>query len=855
MDSYNKKILLVEDNPGDARLVREMLKDIQGEPFILEHTEYLASALHIIKENSVDIILLDLSLPDSQGLKTFCTIQGHASRSPVIVLSGLDDKAIAIEAVKKGAQDYLIKGEIEGNVLARSIWYAIERKQNELVLQEGERRYRRLVEMLPDIVYRIDTNGRFTFINDAISVFGYKPKDLIGEHFSKLIHPDDIDKISRMEVLPKLKGKTNAEIKAPKLFDERRTGERKTTGLEVRIKPKQSQEYMEYIVQVIRWPRKQEKIVEVAATGHYDEDIKKRDKHFIGTIGVIRDITGHKQAEELICKLSLAVEQSPNMIIIADIKGQIEYANPKFTMVTNYIVEEIIGNSLMDILKPDETSGKNDNSRWDTIVSNSEWREEFLSKKKNKEPFWANLTISPIKNQEGAVSHYLAIMEDVTERKRTAEKVHYLAYYDSVTALPNRELFSDRLNMAIIHANRKKYMLAVIFIDLDRFKNINDTLGHSIGDRLLKVIASRLKNCLREEDTISRQGGDEFVLLLPEISRIEDIGDVIQRILKKIKEPALIKQHRLCITASAGIALYPNDGNTVETILKNADTAMYISKEAGKDNYRFYSPVMQERAYEQLVEETNLHHAVENREFLVYYQPQICIRTGNIIGMEALIRWNHHEKGVILPAEFIQLAEDTELIVPIDLWVLRTACRQNSRWQREGLPPVTVAVNISGHTFKRENFEKIVADIVKETNIPPDTLELEITERIAIQNLDETIIKLNELKRLGIKIAIDDFGTGFSSLGYLSKFPFEKLKIGMTFIHNLHKDPTNAAIVSSVTAMAKNLNLKVIAEGVEVKEQLNFLREIGCDEFQGFLFSKAVPEKKMREMLSNGYDS
>ncbi|MCF6149666.1 MAG: EAL domain-containing protein [Candidatus Kuenenia sp.] len=840
-----KKILLVEDNPGDVLLVREMLGDIQSISFNLECTDRLSSAMEKLKREHIDIILLDLSLPDSQGLKTFCTMQAHASKIPIVVLSGLGDEEIAVEALKKGAQDYLIKGKIDGDLLARTMRYSIERKQIELELQDGKQRYKRLVEMLPDIIYRIDANGYFTFVNEAVRVFGYQPEELIGKHFSELIHPEDIKKVSRAEVLLGYSGKAENDQPPPKLFDERRTGPRKTTGLQIRIKSKESREYMEYTIQVIKWPKKQEKIIEVNAAGYYDTDVMKSDKQFIGTVGVIRDITVSKHAEEMICTLSLAVEQSPTMIVVTDIKGHIDYVNPKFSKVTCFEPSEVIGKNLMDVIRPEGSQSKEGKTLWETIALKGEWKEEFSSRKKQGEPFWMSLSLSSIKNNEGVVTHYLAIMEDITEHKQAEERIHYLAYYDSLTSLPNRELFRDRLNMAIIHAHRKKQMLAAAFIDIDRFKKVNDTLGHDTGDRLLKIIADRIKSCIREEDTLSRQGGDEFVLLLPEINRMEDVNDVIQRILRKVKDPVIIGEYELRISASIGIALYPDDGTTAETLLKNADSAMYISKESGRDNNHFYSSTMQEKAYEQLIEEMNLRRALENREFLIYYQPQVNITTGQIIGMEALLRWKHPKKGLISPAEFIPLAEDTGQIVPIDFWVLRTACEQGMAWQKAGLPSVPIAVNISGHTFGRENLIEFVHDVLGKTNMSPNTLDLEITEGIAIQNLQTTIYKLNKLKNLGIQITIDDFGTGFSSLSYLSKFPIQKLKIGMTFIHDLHKDPTNSAIVKAVISMAKSLKLTVIAEGVETNEQFEFLRGLECDQFQGYLCSKAITVEEM----------
>ncbi len=433
----------------------------------------------------------------------------------------------------------------------------------------------------------------------------------------------------------------------------------------------------------------------------------------------------------------------------------------------------------------------------------------------------------------------IAILYDITERKTAEEAIWHQAYHDSLTGLPNRILFKDRLNTALAQATRESHKLAVMFLDLDRFKNINDTLGHASGDKFLQSIAIRLTKCIRSSDTVARLGGDEFTLLLPHIHSEEDAFKIAQKIIDNFKEPWIVGGHEFYISPSIGISTFPNDGEDAETLMKHADTAMYRAKEQG-NNYQLYSPMMNEKAFERLEMEAALRKALERQEFVVFYQPQIHTETGQIIGMEALVRWKHPEQGIIPPAKFIPLAEETGLIVPIGEWVLKTACTQNRLWQTKGYPPIRVTVNLSAAQFQ-QNLPGVVHEILTTTGLAPQWLELEITESIAMQDVNFTIIILRELRELGVQIAIDDFGTGYSSLSYLKRFPSHTLKIDKSFVKDIAHNVDDSSIATAIIAMAQNLNLKVIAEGVETMEQFNFLKQQKCDEIQGYLFSKPVP--------------
>ncbi len=432
---------------------------------------------------------------------------------------------------------------------------------------------------------------------------------------------------------------------------------------------------------------------------------------------------------------------------------------------------------------------------------------------------------------------------------RTLGAVDYQALHDLLTGLPNRILFNERLLISLANARSNREKLAVMFLDLDRFKKINDTLGHEVGDRLLKAVALRLTDCIRDTDILARWGGDEFTLLLPKISSAECSAETAQRILDALKPPFLLGNDYLHITSSIGIALYPDDGEDAETLIKNADAALYSAKAKGRNNYQFYTRNINAEASELLFLENRLHHAWERGEFLVYYQPKVNINTGKITGMEALVRWQSPELGFVSPVKFIPIAEENGLIVPIGEWVLRTACRQNKAWLDAGLPPMRIAVNISARQLQQPDLVEMVAQVLAETKLESGFLELEITETTAMQNVDFTREILKKLNTMGVRIAIDDFGTGYSSLNYLKKFPIQTIKIDRSFVRDMTVDLYDVAIAKAVIALGQSLNMSVVAEGVETLEQLECLRQLGCEEMQGYLFSEPLPDKDAIALL------
>jgi diguanylate cyclase (GGDEF)-like protein/PAS domain S-box-containing protein len=458
-------------------------------------------------------------------------------------------------------------------------------------------------------------------------------------------------------------------------------------------------------------------------------------------------------------------------------------------------------------------------------------------------------SVAPIHDRRGAVTGAVMVFHDVSAARALSLRMAYLAQHDSLTDLPNRVLLGDRLVQAMAMARRLKKNLAVLFLDLDRFKHVNDSLGHAIGDRLLQSVAQRLLACVRSSDTVSRQGGDEFVVLLPGQAHAEQAAITAEKILLSLRQVHRIDQHELHISASIGVVTYPDDGATVETLLKNADCAMYQAKEGGRDNYQFFMPEMNARAFERQALEHGLRGALSRHEFVLNYQPKINLETGGIIGVEALIRWNHPERGLIPPTHFIPIAEECGLIVPIGRWVLREACRQARAWQDAGLGPLRMAINISAVELRSKGFVAGVRTTLVETGLQASCLELELTETFLMQDSKSTAVVLHELKDLGVNLALDDFGTGYSSLSYLKRFPIDTLKIDQSFVRDLVTDAGDASIVCAVISMGKSLNMHVVAEGVETPEQLEFLRKQICPEGQGYFFSRPVVAGEIAQLL------
>jgi diguanylate cyclase (GGDEF)-like protein/PAS domain S-box-containing protein len=456
---------------------------------------------------------------------------------------------------------------------------------------------------------------------------------------------------------------------------------------------------------------------------------------------------------------------------------------------------------------------------------------------------------APIHDRDGQVTGAVIVFHDVSMARSMVQEMSHLAQHDALTDLPNRLLLNDRLAQAISLARRNQHQLAVLYLDLDGFKTVNDSLGHSVGDKLLQSVAVCLSAAVRKSDTVSRQGGDEFVILLPEVAHAADAAITAEKILTELKKIHSVGEHRLHVTVSIGVSTYPGNGEDAENLIKNADTAMYHAKQCGRDNYQFFKPDMSLRAVERQSLEGQLRYALERRELFLQYQPKVNLKTGAIVGVEALLRWQHPERGLLLPGQFLTIAEDTGMIIGIGQWILREACRQTREWLDAGLLAVPVAVNISSLEFRSEQFLEHVQAALKETCLDPRYLELELTETVLMRHAESTTYMLERLKAIGVRLTVDDFGTGYSSLSYLTRFPIDSLKLDQSFVHNIITGSNDAIVISSVISMAKSLKQSVIAEGVETIEELAFLQAHGCDEGQGYYFSRPAAARQFANLL------
>jgi len=533
------------------------------------------------------------------------------------------------------------------------------------------------------------------------------------------------------------------------------------------------------------------------------------------------------------------IESSPQGIMITDMAGVIESVNPAFARVTGFELDEVVGKS-PSILSSGRHDGTFYKEMWEKIERDGYWQGEIWNRRKNGEVYPELLTITSIHEEDGELTHYASLFSDISDLKESEEQIKHLAYFDPLTGLPNRRLVNDRLSMAIAHARRSGASLAVLFIDLDRFKRINDSLGHRVGDQVLREVAACLGENIREDDTVARMAGDEFVVVLTDAARPEDAVHTARRIIDSLIEPMVIEGNELVITCSIGISFYPTDGETNESLIQNADTAMYRSKDQGRNSYHLYSPEMNSRSLEHLVMESGLRKALEDGQLDLYYQPLVEVKSERVEGAEALLRWKHPELGYIAPSDFIPLAEETGLIVPIGEWVIRTACRQLKQWHDQGHSQFHLAINISVRQFQDDDFLDAARAIINEESVDPTQLTFELTESMLMDDALDGIKRLTAIREFGVSISLDDFGTGYSSLAYLRRFPINILKIDRMFIQDMDGDSSGRAIVSSVISLAHSLGLRVVAEGVETKHQLNYLCDESCDVIQGFYYGRPV---------------
>ena len=682
-------------------------------------------------------------------------------------------------------------------------------------LREREDLVRLLLESTAEAIYGIDPEGRCIFANPACArLLGYPhADDLLGRQMHELAHHHHADG-SRYD---------EAECPIYRSFRE---------------------EHPVHVHHDVFWRADGDSV-----PVEYWAYPMRRAGQVVGTVVTFFDLTERLQGEAKARLAAAVFESTHEGIMITDARGHILGINQAFTRVTGYEEEEILGKTPA-MLKSGRHEPDFYAAIWRAVAEAGHWQGEIWNRRKTGEVYPELLSISTVYDNDGRVSNYVGMFTDISQIKESEAKLAHLAHYDPLTDLPNRLLLCSRLQHAIEQAQRQRYRLAVLFLDLDRFKNVNDSLGHQIGDELLRAVTARLGERLRAEDTLARLGGDEFVVLLERLQEPRDAAVVARTMLEALARPFLLSQgHEVYIGASIGISLYPEDGASESELIMHADVAMYQAKDQGRNAYGFYTEALTENANQRLEMETKLRRALERNEFVLHYQPQVALPEGRLIGAEVLVRWLHPVQGLIPPNQFIPLAEETGLIVPIGEWVLREACLQWMRWRNAGLSPITLAVNISPRQFRQQDLVGVVQRILDDTGAPASALELELTEGALMHQGEEAENTLGALKRLGITLAIDDFGTGYSSLAYLKRFPIDQLKIDQSFVRDIATEAGDGELVSTIIAMARKLRLKVLAEGVETEEQYAYLLEQGCDAYQGYLYSRPLPPEAFEALL------
>jgi diguanylate cyclase (GGDEF)-like protein/PAS domain S-box-containing protein len=812
------RVFLIEDNPEEARLIEAALAHQSGSTYQFERAASLSEALAVLGKTSFDIVLLDLSLPDENGIPVFEQVSQAAPDTLILILSSLEDEEIARLAVQNGADDYLVKDQVDAHWLPRTLNYLIERKATRLALTLSEVRFRTMSDASPLGIFVSDVHGECVYTNEAYhQISGLNLEQTLGTNWSTAIHPDD-----RQRVLVEWRAAAQGEASF------------KTEARFLRADGS------------VVWAR-------LNAAAMLDGQRSR------GHVQIAEDITERKATEDALFeekeRAQVTLNSIGDAVLTTNLPGNVTYLNLVAETMTGWPWENAIGKPLSEVFKiingktrlaaPNPAQRAIRENRTVGLAADS-----ILVRRDGIESPIEDSS-APIHNRDGQVAGAVIVFHDVSESQAMALKMAHLAQHDFLTGLPNRMLLTERLSRAIGQARRHSKRVALMFIDLDYFKHINDSLGHTVGDLLLQVVAERLKLCIRDTDTVCRQGGDEFVILLTEIEQTLDAAPVAEKLLASFAEPCLIGGHELHVSLSIGIAIYPDDGQDADEVMKNADTAMYHAKANGRNNYQFFTTEMNTRAVQRLYIEGNLRRALKQDEFMLYYQPKIDLASGVMIGSEALIRWQDPEHGLVYPNQFVPIAEESGLIVPIGSWVLREACRQVCAWQDSGLLAVPVSVNISAVEFRHKNFLEGVALILKETGMLPSFLELELTESILMHDAKSSESVLGSLKEMGMQLAIDDFGTGYSSLSYLKRFPINTLKIDQSFVHDIAIDHDDASIVSAMIGMGKSLKQRVIAEGVETEAQLAFLRTLQCDEGQGFLFGHPLPADEFAKLLLN----
>lgn len=810
MNGALTKVLLVENDAADAAVVQAALAGAGDSSFLVEWVRQLPAALACARQGEVTIILLDLRSSASPGIGAFSELRQAAPNALILILATASDEELARQAVRAGAIDYLIKDQVDAHWLPRALRYLLERQATQAALVNSEARFRAISDASPLGLFVSDMSGNCIYTNAAYhKISGLTFEQALGTSWSMAIHPDD-----RQRLLLEWRTAARDEV----LF-----------------------------LSEVRFLRSDGSLVWTRLNAALMSDGGKS----LGYVQTVEDISERKVTESILRtaedalfeekeRAQVTLNSIGDAVLTTSLQGKVAYLNLVAETMTGWSREEALGRPLDEVFKIID-GGSRQTAANPALRAIAEDRTVGLSAdclliRRDGAESAIEDSAAPIHNRDGLVSGAVIVFHDVSESRAMALKMAHLAQHDFLTGLPNRVLLSERLAQAIGMAQRHRRLVGLIFLDLDNFKHINDSLGHAIGDLLLQSVAERLKTCVRTSDTVCRQGGDEFVILLPEIEQPQAAAQIAEKLLDAFAGPHLIGSRELHISLSIGISIYPDDSLNAETVMQNADTAMYHAKSDGRNNFQFFRSDMNTRAVQRLFIESSLRRALKDNEFVIHYQAQIDLASGVLSGCEALIRWQDPALGLVFPGQFVPIAEESGLIVPIGRWVLREACRQVQTWLLAGVAAVPVAVNISAVEFRHKGFVDGVALILSETGLPPAYLELELTESILMQDAAASASTLEALKAMGIQLAIDDFGTGYSSLSYLKRFPIDTLKIDQSFVRDISIDADDATIVSAIIGMGRNLKQRVIAEGIETAEQLAFLRRQQCDAGQGYLF-------------------
>jgi diguanylate cyclase (GGDEF)-like protein/PAS domain S-box-containing protein len=816
-------LLLVEDDAVEAGSICASLGNSSDPAFNVEWMTRLSDADALLNHRTFEVILLDLTLPDSQGIEVFNQVLQAAPQSMIVILSEAGEEAIAHQAVERGAHDYLIKGHVDAHWLPRALNYLIERKATRDALRISEARFRAMSDASPLGIFVADAQGGCVYTNAAYhKISGLTFEQSLGTNWSRTIHPEDRSRV----------------------LSEWRESAFGLASFQTEFR------FLREDGSVV-WTR-----VNSSAIGV--------EKELKGRVLTVEDITERKAIElglqvaeaALFAEMERAqvtLNSIGDAVLTTDVSGNVTYLNQVAETMTGWTCQEALGRPFSEVFKiidgatrltgvnPAQLAISQDKTvglSVDCVLIRRDGLESAIED-----------SAAPIHDRTGQVTGAVIVFHDVSESRSMAMRMSHLAQHDFLTDLPNRVLLTERLSRAIGLADRHRKQIALLFLDLDYFKHINDSLGHAIGDRLLQSVAIRLVAGVRATDTVCRQGGDEFVILLAEIDHPRDAALVAEKLLAAFAMPHIIDEHELHVSLSIGISVYPDDGDNVDSVMQNADTAMFHAKASGRNNYQFFKIDMNTRAVRRLAVESSLRRAMKQGEFLLHYQPKVNMTSGLITGAEALIRWLDPVNGLVYPGQFVPIAEECGLIVPIGQWVLREACGQVQAWLDSGLTAVPVSVNISAVEFRHKGFLEGIATILKDTGLAPNFLELELTESILMHDAEASACVLMALKAMGVRLAIDDFGTGYSSLSYLKRFPIDTLKIDQSFVRDIATDNDDATIVSAIIGMGRNLKQRVIAEGVETQQQLDFLLARNCEEGQGFQLGYPLPSNEFARLL------